>query len=389
MFTITDIKNLFDKYKLLYLTAGGIYPAMLAAVSDFLKPLFNSTLFLVVFMTLLLLVEYLFWLLAKCSRKMAGINASLHRETGGKWFAPFFVASIMAYCIFIWTYALNGDAKNGYLAENFHVLSNLQADLGMTNRRLAEISEHTRQGAETLGKIDTKLDSLKKEKSANPRKELANIGIQWNEENYFKAIYNADMEALRLFWAGGMNPMATKETRHGYLNYVSRVPYVFFAINPHNPKWEKILNIYLANEFFDLNDKNFDYYSPPHNSLQEQILSQTNVNRLIELVAPKRTPAFLILNMTLRDMPRDNDIKNVTTALLAYDANLDDALSMWEQEAANFSEMLESGKITNPALYKNCVKAAAFDREVINTVKYLILESQNELKEEGVSARHY
>lgn len=323
MLNLSEIRRLVENYKGLYAAAGCIYPALLAVFSDFLKPLFNSTVLLVVLMALILLAEYIFYALGKVSARMAALNHSLAQETGGKWFAPFFIASLMAFCIFVWTFALNADDEDGYLAQNFKVLSNLQAALGMTNKHLADISEHTRKSAESLEKIDNKIGDLKKEKSEHPRKELANMGINWNEESYFKAIYDADLDALKLFWAGGMDPMAKKATKYNFANYTSRVPYVFLAITPENPNWEKILNIYLANEYFDLNDAKYDYYASPVYPADEMFLDIVAPDELFEILTEKWSPGLIILKNSLSNPAAVQDSLELLKTLSQYGLDLD------------------------------------------------------------------
>jgi hypothetical protein len=52
--------------------------------------------------------------------------------------------------------------------------------------------------------IDSKMDTVKKEISSDPRKELANLGIQWNENNLREAIDRGDVDTAKLFMEGGM-----------------------------------------------------------------------------------------------------------------------------------------------------------------------------------------
>ncbi|MYN10201.1 STY4199 family HEPN domain-containing protein [Pseudoduganella aquatica] len=52
--------------------------------------------------------------------------------------------------------------------------------------------------------IDRKMDTVKKEVSADPRKELANNGVAWKESEFIGAISRGDTRNVALFLAGGM-----------------------------------------------------------------------------------------------------------------------------------------------------------------------------------------
>jgi hypothetical protein len=52
--------------------------------------------------------------------------------------------------------------------------------------------------------IDQKIDTVKKETSDNPRKDLANRGISWKENDFLEAIYRGDTQTVSLFLSGGM-----------------------------------------------------------------------------------------------------------------------------------------------------------------------------------------
>jgi hypothetical protein len=52
--------------------------------------------------------------------------------------------------------------------------------------------------------IDSKMDTVKKEVSPDPRKELANRGVAWTADAFSAAVYSGDVETVRLFLEGGM-----------------------------------------------------------------------------------------------------------------------------------------------------------------------------------------
>lgn len=56
----------------------------------------------------------------------------------------------------------------------------------------------------TTERIDKKMDRVKKETSEDPRKELANLGVNWDEGAMRKAVERGDLRTVSLFLQGGM-----------------------------------------------------------------------------------------------------------------------------------------------------------------------------------------
>lgn len=71
-----------------------------------------------------------------------------------------------------------------------------------TSTRTLVNTEAIRSDVNEVGKT---VAGVKKETSADPRKELANIGIAWDEDNIRAAIERGDTRVVSLFMDGGMN----------------------------------------------------------------------------------------------------------------------------------------------------------------------------------------
>ncbi len=65
-------------------------------------------------------------------------------------------------------------------------------------------------------------DTSKKEISANPRKELADMGVPWNVKAYLEQVELSDLKTLRLFYAGGFDPY-TKHSFHDVHHYAEKI----------------------------------------------------------------------------------------------------------------------------------------------------------------------
>lgn len=85
-------------------------------------------------------------------------------------------------------------AQGGVLAATF-------PDLALLQQKLDLLHSDNQQ-------LMRKLDGLKQETSANPRKELANQGISWEQGHFHEAVHHQDVQTAALFLQGGMPPNA-------------------------------------------------------------------------------------------------------------------------------------------------------------------------------------
>ncbi|HEX6375635.1 MAG TPA: hypothetical protein VFZ91_07925 [Allosphingosinicella sp.] len=69
---------------------------------------------------------------------------------------------------------------------------------------LAGISGRLDRANETLTDIKGEVQQGKREKSADPRKELANMGVPWSMEAFSESVHNGDARTVELFLQGGM-----------------------------------------------------------------------------------------------------------------------------------------------------------------------------------------
>jgi hypothetical protein len=96
------------------------------------------------------------------------------------------------------TYASLEDG--GYLGKNIDAVAAAQKQLGLTQLQI-ELQKKTNEELSSLNKQAT---NFKKEVSDDPRKELANLGLSWSNENFSKAVKNSDLKTTKLYLAGGM-----------------------------------------------------------------------------------------------------------------------------------------------------------------------------------------
>ncbi len=108
--------------------------------------------------------------------------------------------------------------EHGAIASEIPEFSELQQWLGITTKQLESIAKSTSAINENVAKIersvasvdeslqdiDVKLDNVKKETSLDPRKELANMGMRWEYDNFLDALRNKDERAIELYLKGGM-----------------------------------------------------------------------------------------------------------------------------------------------------------------------------------------
>ena len=224
---------------------GGIYSSIASFLSDFFKPLLNTTIFCALLALIFFLFVSIFWTLQFCFPKFKEYNNIISEKTDGYWFTSIFISSIVCLFIFSLMAYFNYNKPDGYFATRSKVINNLQKDIGLINETLISIKEDTKEIVEKskkierhtekikddtsnikmeISKINEKAGNFKKETSDDPRKELANIGVSWNKYNFENCLSMQDNKCIKLFLQGGFNVNTTSNIGNKpiLLNYFSQ-----------------------------------------------------------------------------------------------------------------------------------------------------------------------
>lgn len=223
-------------FKLLEKTAGpiGLLTATAGAILDFLAPLGNYIYVLAATLLLLTILS------AVCSKS----NPVLQKVKNSTSFVPDFIKNelvelwqpdgvafwkkgLFQVLTFLTALSLGAgvyakDNPKGFLATKIDSIAGLQTSLGLIDTKLDDISAKQDKIIEVIENTDKKIDLVKKETSDDPKKELANLGINWSEQSFVYALKQGDLTTIELFLRGGMDP-ANKSVEYGnsYVTLVS------------------------------------------------------------------------------------------------------------------------------------------------------------------------
>ena len=185
---------------------GGGISVILAVVSDFLSPVGGSEygLYLVILAIFMLVISYFLYIYPKS-------DEWLRQKAPNYWYWPTLITLLLAIGVMSFSLMLTNEANNnpdnkksGYLASKLPLVEGMQKQLHIINKNLVDINANTKATADNTGVIKEVVKTLKKETSDNPRKELANLSIEWSADAYEAAILRGDTQAIKLFLAGGM-----------------------------------------------------------------------------------------------------------------------------------------------------------------------------------------
>lgn len=180
-------------------TFGAGLTTIASVISDVLTPLAPVSLYLGL-LALVALIASIF-----CVRS-ASINAWFDSHLPGIWFKPFAAALGIAVTGLFTTYFLSASHKEagGFLADTVPAIAMMQGDLGLVAEHTARIAKSTEAIEGHTRDISSKMDDVKREVSENPRKELANLGIEWKPDAFLEAVSIGDLGTVQLFVDGGM-----------------------------------------------------------------------------------------------------------------------------------------------------------------------------------------
>jgi hypothetical protein len=220
-------------------------------IGDLLEPIGNfTTWFFVIFLGILIgcLIGLRRW---AREREQSGHEAKL--ESQGPPRGPRFLIAIsmpgtLLTALLLAVQVNSGATEAGAIANALPAIAELQRQVGISHEKLDRI-------AVTLNNVGEEVARTKRETSDDPRKELANLGIQWTTEAFVEALMTGDTRAVPLFLAAGMSA----ESNH---KGTSAVLYVF---QPNLPNPVPMLEL-LVGAGYDPNVALIDTRILPHYS---------------------------------------------------------------------------------------------------------------------------
>ncbi len=105
-------------------------------------------------------------------------------------------------CLFVSSKSYATAKNGGILASNIQAVSDVQKAMGIANAVLDEQKTTNKK----LDYLNEGVRETKRETSSNPRKELANLGVEWSMKGYTEAIAHNDQLALQLFVEAEFDP---------------------------------------------------------------------------------------------------------------------------------------------------------------------------------------
>lgn len=177
---------------------GAPVTVVVALMTDVLEPLGPLTFYLAAVAALLGLV---FLLPAK------PVHAVGARLFANYWRAPTLaIIAVSVALLLAANFVTRSAPDGGFLASHVSAVRDFQDQLGVIDARTEELAKTTASIKKDTQAINKKLDNVKKETSADPRKELANLGVTWSTGSFVEALVASDARVVRLFLQGGMSP---------------------------------------------------------------------------------------------------------------------------------------------------------------------------------------
>lgn len=198
-----DLKRIFAQP----LKVGAILGGVFGFISDFLQPIAEVGYIIATGCVVAILITLIMKIISP-------VDNFLYKKYSNVWYAPmFFTLVIFSAFLIAANYASLHIGKNqqGIIATKSTFISKIQKNLMTIEESLSEIQELQKEGNKKLDRINNSIKksteeirTLKKETSDNPRKELTNLGIEWNYDSFRNRIINNDSTAIILFLKGGM-----------------------------------------------------------------------------------------------------------------------------------------------------------------------------------------
>lgn len=350
-------------FKLLEKTAGpiGLLTATAGAILDFLTPLGN---YIYVLAAILLVLTVLS---AICSKS----NPMLQKVKNSTAFAPDFIKNelvelwqpdgvafwkkgLFQVLTFLTALSMGAavyakDNPKGFLATKIDSVASLQTSLRLIDSKLGDISAKQDKIIEGVDTTNKKLDSVKKETSQDPRKELANMGVDWNEENFWEAIINNDKKVSQLFVDGNFHITSDDYYEANILNYIYKNgdSQLLSELLTKGIIDKKLVNSkyssFSVKQYNDLITERLDKVNQKNTQIHASLLKTTQLNELVNIGLPPHFGEMDVSPLLCAIWGKNQKLVNV---LVEFGANSEPITVVSDSVYSKRSEFVKSYSIS-------------------------------------------
>lgn len=248
---------MFSSKSIKLITGVGVGTSTLGAViTDVISPLGPYGFILMMLLLMLVVLSFII-------HSIPVIDNYLSQKLEAYWYWPTAITILVAAVVMGVGYSLtkisNNNGSSGYLASVFHEITVIQEDLGIIKQDIADIKTNTAITAKNTEEIKKNTAGSKREVSADPRKELANMGMLYNIKNFEDACVLGDMKVVKLFLAAGMNPSTVNYDE--FLSESNKKSIVIRLIDKKLEHIVKLLRLFLEYGT-NVNETMLDYGKP-------------------------------------------------------------------------------------------------------------------------------
>jgi hypothetical protein len=251
--------------------AGGAISTVCGLIADFFMPVAPYGIYLGFAALILLLISLGLFFIPATDRKLGELM-------GDSWYLPSFVLLLLFTVSMFGFYYMGKSAPgtNGYLAGSFEELSKLQSEILESTKKIESNTATTAENTRYIA------DTVKKEISDNPRKELANRGIGWSEDNLMQAVMRGDIETIELFLSGGMSL-----SNSAWIRIFSKIDdaglrHLSTSLDLIAPNLNENLELIFYDYEIDKNGLIQEQIDKYRNELSDKLLNEQNQNALLE-----------------------------------------------------------------------------------------------------------
>ena len=200
---MTQGRNIINKTCAMTITLG----TTLGAINDIISPMLSISNYLVILFIISLVISLftvsmktleLFFRKLPTPEIIKGFFANY-------WAAPIIIMNIALILILSTTSFLTQKniGNGGVISSIIPGVYEWKKDIGLIKSSLQDISLSSEKTAKSAESLVAKSDNFKKEVSQDPRKEVANLGLSWSDEDFYKTISSGDIATAELYFIGG------------------------------------------------------------------------------------------------------------------------------------------------------------------------------------------
>ena len=232
------------------LSMATVLGSVVGSINDLIAPMVFLSRYLIFIVASLLLFSIVAFLFKPVEKLVCRIPVSdgLANFFSNYWPGPILLGNIVLFAILTGANIMTqSNVENGgFVATIIPEIYDWKIETGIIKENLEKIVSGVERTAKNSEELSIKADNFKKEISVDPRKEIANLGLSWTDDDFYSVLISSDVSTAKLYFEGG------KRLRTDAIDTEENASPIISIFMKSDQRIEEIMNLIFSYQQIDL-----------------------------------------------------------------------------------------------------------------------------------------